>query len=140
MEDNLRGLRELCEEDLSGQSPFQVRTRFERYLYGVMVEYSMKTFGSAPNGLSSAHLKCFTDEKIAEARERFTSCESCIQMFGMISELYEEFTRLCDTSNWTDDGQDPRVNWCRDDILQLCDFVSEQFQPDVFRHPRSDRE
>jgi hypothetical protein len=131
MRDNLQGLKALCYGDLSGLSPFQVRTRFERHLYGLMFEYSVKTFGSSPNGLSADHLKRFTDQISMDQEIKSTSGQSCMRVFAMISELHAEFTQLCDTSNWSDDGQDPRITWCRDDILQLCNFVSENFQPDA---------
>jgi hypothetical protein len=42
------------------------------------------------------------------------------------SDLFEEFTYLADTSNFSNDGQDLRITKCRDRILALCDSVDGQ--------------
>jgi hypothetical protein len=131
MEENLKGLRALCFDDLSELSPFQIRTRFERHLYGLVFECSTAVFGSAPNGLSKAHVTHFC-EKRPNVEGNSAYAGSCLQLLHMISDVYERFTELCDTSNWSDDGQDPRINACRDDILSVCGYASKQL-------PRIDR-
>ena len=128
MRANLEGLRALCFDDLSELSPFQVRTRFERHLYGLLSEYSIRTFGSSPSGLSRAHVRHFYQRMKLDEQTRAPDAERCCHVLDMISELYENFTRLCDTSNWSDDGQDPRINSSRNDILRLCDYMATNFQ------------
>ena len=127
MQKNLERLRALCFDDLSELSPFQVRTRFERHLYGLLFECSMDAFGSSPNGLSKAHARHFRQQMRLGERTSVPEVERFSYVLGMISELYENFTRLCDTSNWSDDGQDPRINSCRSDILRLCDYIAANF-------------
>ena len=128
MRENLEGLRALCFDDLSELSPFQVRTRFERHLYGLLSEYSMGAFGSSPSGLSKAHVRHFYQRMKLDEQASAADAGRCSQVLDMISELYENFTRLCDTSNWSDDGQDPRINSSRNDILRLCDYMATNFQ------------
>jgi hypothetical protein len=127
MQENLDGLRALCFDDLSELSPFQVRTRFERHLYGLLFECSMEALGSSPNGLSKAHVRHFCQQKKLDKQVSPSDVGRCSHVLGMISELYENFTRLCDTSNWSDDGQDPRINSCRNEILRVCDYVAANF-------------
>ena len=124
MQENLEGLRALCFDDLSDLSPFQVRTRFERHLYGLLFECSTRAFGSSPTGPSKAHVRHFRERLKPGKQTSVVDVGWCFQALDMISELYEKFTNLCDTSNWSDDGQDPRINWCRDDVLRLCDYVA----------------
>jgi hypothetical protein len=128
MHENLEGLRALCLDDLSELSPFQVRTRFERHLYGLLFECSKGVFGSSPRGLSKTHVRHFCQQMKLDGQITPPNVGRCSQLLNMISELYENFTRLCDTSNWSDDGQDPRINSCRSDILRLCDYIAANFQ------------
>jgi hypothetical protein len=121
MQENLEGLRALCNKDLAELSPFQVRTRFERYLYGLLSECMTEAFGSSPQGLSKAHLNDFRKNLLSGTRSPGLS------VLDMVGALFEKFTILCDTSNWSDDGQDPRINFCRNDILELCDYVPAHF-------------
>lgn len=125
MQDNLEALRALCFDDLAALSPFQIRTRFERHLYGLLLEYSRKTFGFSPTGLSRTHINDFRNRlRLGEQSPSNLVEAPSIGVLESISDLYEKFTRLCDTSHWSDDGQDPRINLCRDDILRLCDSIS----------------
>lgn len=121
MQENLEGLRELCNADLTGLSPFQVRTRFERYLFGLLSECMTEAFGSSPRGLSEAHLSHFRKNLASGTRN------PAMSVLDMAGAVFEKFTVLCDTSNWSDDGQDPRIDFCRNDILELCDYVSAHF-------------
>lgn len=128
MQENLEGLRALCFDDLSELSPFQVRTRFERHLYGLLSECSMEAFGSSPSGLSKAHVRYFYQRMKLDEQTTSPDLGRFSHIVNMVSDLYENFTRLCDTSNWSDDGQDPRINSCRNDIFHLCDYVAANFQ------------
>ncbi len=88
----------------------------------------MGVFGSSPNGLSKTHVSRFYRRVKLDNQNSSLDVDRYLQVLSMISDLYEKFTRLCDTSNWSDDGQDPRVNSCRDDILRVCDFIATNFQ------------
>lgn len=116
-------LKALCERDLSDLSPFQVRIRFERHLYGLASDYSNAVFGSSPSGLTREHLVHFCRSVVVRDRDLAPGEVRCLKTLEAVSDLYQEFTRFCDTSNWSDDGQDPRVNRCRTRLLGLCDLV-----------------
>ena len=88
----------------------------------------MGAFGSSPSGLSRAHVRHFYQRMKLAEQTSSPDAGRCSHVLDMISELYENFTRLCDTSNWSDDGQDPRINSCRNDILCLCDYIAANFQ------------
>lgn len=45
------------------------------------------------------------------------------RVVSSVATVFRRFTYLCDTSNWSDDGQDPRVELCRRDILAICDLA-----------------
>jgi hypothetical protein len=120
---HIEGLRAICEGDLSALSPFQIRTRFERHLYGLMNEFSNSTLGASPTGLSRAHLLHFFE---ARREKGEAGCDvHSLRILQEMSDLFQEFTYLCDTSNLTDDGQDPRIQSCREGILALCDTARE---------------
>lgn len=109
-------LVELCRDNQLKVAPYVVRTRFERGLYGLLVAFSMEVAGSAPHGISSTHIEEFlcgknlTSEAAARLREG--------------ARIFERFTYLCDTSNWSSDGQDPRIELCRTDMLKLCRTIA----------------
>jgi len=109
-------LRTLCLKDQRGIAPYTLRTRFERNLYGLVHEYSETAFGVVPDGLTQRHV-----EKLRQVCRDFK--ESEFEPVVLAAKVYERFTYLCDTSNWSNDGQDPRIEICREDILALCDKV-----------------
>jgi hypothetical protein len=129
MLEHIEGLKSLCFEDLNEAKPFHVRTRFERHLFGLAYHCSLKAFGSSPNGLTRTHLAHFlsTLPHVGPGKRGEMNHEAwgraCLER---ISDLYERFTALCDTSNWSDDGQDPRIKSCRAKILNLCAYAERQ--------------
>jgi len=126
MHENINGLKALCSGDLTDLTPFQIRTRFERHLYGVLVECSDETFGEHPTGLTRSHMEQFIQRVEQDNRWAIPTRAWCVSAFDLISDVFERFTQLCDTSNWSDDGQDPRINACRDDIFRLCECVTRK--------------
>jgi hypothetical protein len=80
-----------------------------------MVTVSRLTFGADPQGMTESHVLEFVSNFPSHDREK--------KILVSVARLFAKFTYLCDTSNWSDDGQDPRVEMCRDDILQLCALV-----------------
>jgi hypothetical protein len=124
MDSHLKQLRSMCFEDLRGITPFQLRTRFERHLFGAAVSYAKSVFEITPRGLSRRHYVNFA-EKLESLRPSSSSARIAeLNILSSMAALFEKFTSLCDTSNWSDDGQDPRIEWCKKDILQLCDDLS----------------
>lgn len=109
-------LRMLCFEKQRGIAPYTLRTRFERNLYGLVHEYSKTVLGVVPDGLTQRHI-----EKLQETCRDSKDFE--LEPVRLASRVFECFTYLCDTSNWSNDGQDPRIEICRDDILTLCSMV-----------------
>jgi len=111
-------LRRLCCENQRGVAPYALRTRVERNLYGLVTEYSRTVLGAAPVGLTRQHIEKLLDQ----------SCDSGFsaapEPIILAMKVFERFTYLCDTSNWSDDGQDPRIEMCREDIQRLCDLIS----------------
>ena len=112
-----RQLLSMCEENLKGRAPYLVRTRFERLLFGLVESYSQEQFGRTPKGVTKNHISNFI-----LANNLLESDET--RVLGSAAQIFERFTYLCDTSNWSNDGQDPRVEMCRDDIIRLCDDVT----------------
>jgi hypothetical protein len=124
MNSHLRELRSMCFGDLRGITPFRLRTRFERHLFGAAVSYAKCAFEIAPKGLSRRHYEEFA-KRVENLRSSNSSITiSHLSVLSRMSALFEKFTSLCDTSNWSDDGQDPRIEWCKKDILSLCDELS----------------
>jgi hypothetical protein len=124
MHSHVEQLRLMCDEDVRGIPPFQLRTRFERHLFGFAVSYARNAFGIAPTGLSRRHYEHFLErlEKLRSVNVQEKTQE--INILSRTCALFEKFTSLCDSSNWSDDGQDPRIEWCRNDILDLCENLS----------------
>jgi hypothetical protein len=115
-EDYCRQLLALCEENLQGRAPYVVRTRFERLLFGIVASYSQVTFGRNPNGITTGHItKFILTNELSESNKT--------RVLRSAAQIFEKFTYLCDTSNWSNDGQDPRVEMCRGDIIGLCEDV-----------------
>jgi len=117
MREYIEALRLLCTEDHKKVAPYLLRTRFERNLYGLLVSLSESAFGKKPTGITEDHVR----ECVARCRTRYNENELTAAL--SIARLFEKFVYLCDTSNWSNDGQDPRIEMCRDNIILLCDFV-----------------
>jgi len=113
-----RSLRKLCSENQSGVAPYHIRTRFERALYGSVCFYCETALGLKPNGLTSAHVEKILSNH-APGRADVSEC------LRSAASILERFTYLCDTSNWSNDGQDPRLESCRDDVIRLCDLLEQ---------------
>jgi hypothetical protein len=119
MKEFVNGLRQICLPSEAHYSPFLLRTRFERNLYGLMATISESSFGKKIGGPTEPHLKAFLET--VETRGGGKEREAMI----LGARLYEKFTSLSDNSNWSDDGQDPRVKSCQKDILSLCDLADD---------------
>jgi hypothetical protein len=117
MKRHLADLRWVCANKHEDVAPFLLRTRVERSLYGVLVEFCELIFGARPAGLTEAHIRDF----IAEHKSLEQDEPAGVAL--SIARVFERFTYLSDTSNWSNDGQDPRIEMCRDDILRLCAHV-----------------
>ncbi len=117
MKHHIDELRRLCAHHPQRPAPYLLRTRFERHLYGVLVGFSDLVFGMRPSGITEHHVRELLSRSDTRNRERE------VNAVLRVSRIFHRFTYLCDTSNWSDDGQDPRVEMCRDEILRLCDFV-----------------
>jgi hypothetical protein len=124
MTNHLEQLQAMCRDDLRGIPPFQVRTRFERHIFGLATSFSESLYGASPAGLSRRHIEHFA-ERVRSLRPIFDETDLFnMQILSRICVVFEKFTSLCDSSNWSDDGQDPRIEWCRQDILELCEKLS----------------
>src|SRR5438128_1616712 len=111
MRQHIDALRSLCADNHANSAPYVVRTRFERELYGLLVSAAQMAFNCTPNNPTeqavSTFLSCIPTPESSVARELLSSGAA----------LFARFTYLCDTSNWSNDGQDPRVEACREEIL-----------------------
>lgn len=114
-------LRDLCARNHVGTAPYVVRTRFERELYGLLVTIATNTFGSAPTSLNEREIRRFL-QGVAGTND---SSECCL--LYEIGRVFGKFIYLCDTSNWSNDGQDPRVECCAPAIMLICARVEELF-------------
>jgi hypothetical protein len=114
-------LRDLCGRNHRRTAPFVVRTRFERAFYGLLVTVAAQTFGSAPASLSGTEIQRFV-QRVAGNKE-VPVCRLLLE----IGRVFGKFVYLCDTSNWSNDGQDPRVESCAPEILVICSRVEELF-------------
>jgi hypothetical protein len=110
-------LRELCAEDHRGVAPYLLRTRFERNMYGLLVAFSETRFGRRPSGMTEDHIR----DCVGRCGRSYD--EEDFHVALSMARIFEKFTYLCDTSNWSNDGQDPRVEMCRDSIITLCDAI-----------------
>jgi len=121
MREYTEALRRLCVEDHRKVAPYLLRTRFERDLYGLLVSFSESAFGRKPTGITEDHVR----ECVANCERSYDERELTVAL--SMAKLFGKFVYLCDTSNWSNDGQDPRVEMCREDIVELCDLV-ESFE------------
>jgi|ERR1019366_3597224 hypothetical protein len=116
---NIESLRALCADNQRGLAPYALRTRFERSLLGLVTQYSQSVFGAVPGGLSRLHLERFLHRCCGPGVST-----QFIEPIVLATTIFERFTYLCDTSNWSSDGQDPRIEMCREDVLRLCELVN----------------
>lgn len=116
LRDQCEKLKTMCVSNTAGIPPYLVRTRFERNLYGVLSAYTKETIGTSPNGLTKAHIESFLI-----SQKGLSTHHGGVMRLG--ADIYEAFTYLCDTSNWSNDGQDPRFSTCMDDVIRLCDLI-----------------
>jgi len=117
MNPHISAIRELCESRNENLPPFIVRTRFERELYGLLVSLSRRTYGDQPSSMDRTQVMTFLSRQ-QNANELVES-----RVMLEISRIFEKFVYVCDTSNWSNDGQDPRVKACSAEILAVCKQV-----------------
>lgn len=122
MKEYIDGLRDICASSTLEQSPYLLRTRFERNLFGLLVSVSDEIFGKRPKGLTRIHIREFLAMNDGTNKHNGHFADFANDLVS----VYERFTFLSDTSNLSDDGQDPRVESCRTEILSLCE-VAESF-------------
>src|SRR5467141_1469682 len=114
----LTELLSICSEGGVGVRPYILRARFERSVYGLIVQVARTLQQPIPSSLTANYalaLRASADT----ANERLLS-DVVTQASGVISK----FTTLCDSSNWSTDGQDPRLKICTADALALCTTCS----------------
>src|SRR5437899_2906416 len=109
MEQYIEALRRLCKADNGGIAPYLLRTRVERNLYGLLNSVARSTLGCTLTGLD--------EEQVRESLEsRGVPLDSnCATWSISLARSFDRFSYLCDTSNWSNDGQDPRIELCRDE-------------------------
>ncbi len=83
---------------------------------------SDEIFGERPRGLTRIHIREFLAKNDGGNKHN----AHFVDFANDIVSIYERFTFLSDTSNLSDDGQDPRVESCRAEIMSLCE-VAESF-------------
>src|SRR6266516_4770876 len=108
-------LRQLCAAPPKGVPPYLLRTRFERNLYGAISQFAQQRLGNRPRGLTRNHVEAFLKENSVPV--------VTATPLRLAADVFERFKYLCDTSNWSNDGQDPRLEACRQDILCFCDLI-----------------
>lgn len=106
----LESLKAICNVRLHGVAPYVLRSRVERALFGALVGV-LGDAGRKLSGLSRAQIESAVGPGSAE-HQRAVARD--------VARVFEKFTYLCDTSNWSDDGQDPRLDSCREDLLAIC--------------------
>jgi hypothetical protein len=112
-------LRAFAAGRLFGVAPYLVRTRFERILFGMVTDVSLDAYGTSPSGMTSDHLVRFLSS-------HSYSVDGVDEILWRIVRLFDKFTYLCDSSNWSNDGQDPRLEMCREDIAAVCRLIDER--------------
>lgn len=110
-------IRAFFERDSKQWPPYLIRTRFERLLFGLFRSIALQTLGEAPSGMTRIHLA-----RLLEAHNTLEG-HAALSILSSVVRLCEKFTYLCDSSNWSNDGQDPRVEMCREDAGRLCDLA-----------------
>ena len=117
MNKHVDALREVCNR--SEGAPFLIRTRVERHLFGLLNATMREPLRLIPVSINRASVESQIGP--AACRDRWG------RAFALeIAHVFEKFPYLCDTSNWSNDGQDPRIESCREDILRLCDRFESQ--------------
>ena len=114
MEQYIDALRQLCKADNSGVAPYLLRTRVERSLYGLLNAVARATFGCSLAGLDEEQVRSGLENRGVPLNS------SCAAWSISVARSFQRFTYLCDTSNWSNDGQDPRIELCRDEFLKIC--------------------
>jgi hypothetical protein len=115
----VRELRDLCDANLEKTAPYVVRTRFERKLTELFVMVATQAGCPKPWGI--------TKQAVTRVRRQLAdTAPVSLALLEAVAYIHEEFIYLCDTSNWSNDGQDPRVEYLRPRILSLCDALESQ--------------
>lgn len=112
-------IRALCDPTAPVLAPYLLRTRVERAVFGLICELADASGSARPDGLDPVQVSVAIPSNKAGEIAR------------SLSLAFSRFTYLCDTSNWSDDGQDPRILECRDDLLDLCDRAEHELRPAV---------
>jgi len=73
-------------------------------------------------GITASHVEAFISANRVADPDETRVLRSAVQIF-------QKFTYLCDTSNWSNDGQDPRVKMCRDDVIGLTEDLTRGRRP-----------
>lgn len=114
---HIAGLRSLCFGDHTGVAPYLLRTRFERHMFGLTGPLVASRLGRSLQSLDEEYLR----DLVEVSNAPWTDQER--RLVTSVAQVFRRFTYLCDTSNWSDDGQDVRVKLCRRDILAICDLA-----------------
>lgn len=94
-----------------------LRTRFERHMFGLTASVVEARLGQPLQSLEKEYL----EEILRRPGVEWTELET--RLVSSVAHVFRRFTYLCDASNWSDDGQDPRVDLCRRGILAICDLA-----------------
>ncbi len=119
MRRHIERIRELCAANHTHCAPYVVRTRFERELYGLAACVAQIYFGRRLTGLGERQIA----DVLGDAGPATETPET--GLLRDIGRVFRRFTYLCDTSNWSNDGQDPRVEACKPELLALCDAAEQ---------------
>lgn len=136
MSSHIEELRGMCSKNFRGASPFRVRVQFERHLFGLVTDFSTRSLGARPRGISREHCAMFVQKYSDNVRTTDASVDRALHVLSDAATLHEKFSSLCDSSNWSDDGQDPRIEWCREDILVLCNKIEKWEREEVVSEAR----
>jgi len=117
MNTHVAELRQICQYTTG--APFLVRTRVERNLFGMLNAVMLETIGVRAISINSPVVESqISSSDMPDTPARGLALD--------IAHVFEQFTYLCDTSNWSNDGQDVRIQSCRREILELCDRFENQ--------------
>lgn len=119
MTDHIAALRDLCSPASRSIPPYILRTRFERSLFGLAVSVAQWT------GLPE--LKSLVPAYVDRYLEDHAATSASATLLTGASDVLQSFAILCDSSNWSPDGQDPRIDMCREEVLALCDECTALF-------------
>ena len=117
LNDYAKQLAGYCASGPGAVPRYVFRTRVERILYGMLASLCQAQVGVRPAGLHQSQLQAVLPRTAGRA------ARPSEVLAWEIVDAFETFTYLSDSSNRSNDGQDLRLDQCRDRFLRICNAI-----------------